>query len=196
MPDVTTPYTIAVLCYLFDTRGRALLLHRRKQPNRDLYSPVGGKLETGVGESPLGCAQREIAEETGLDIPRQRLHLTGLVSEAGFNGEHWLMFLYEGLDPVDPEAIPAERMSFQEGRLEWHDPATIADLPMPATDLHVIWPLFWRHRGGFFAAHIDFAATGAEAGGGQAAGADLVPIWTLDTSLPGPTAAPHRGEDA
>ena len=39
------PYKIAVLCYLFDERGRVLLLYRRKPPNRDLYSSVGGKLD-------------------------------------------------------------------------------------------------------------------------------------------------------
>jgi hypothetical protein len=24
---------------------------------------------------------------------------------------------------------------------------------MPQTDIELIWPLFWKHRGGFFAAH-------------------------------------------
>ena len=38
------PYKIAVLCYLYDEEGRLLLLHRRKPPNRDMYSPIGGKL--------------------------------------------------------------------------------------------------------------------------------------------------------
>lgn len=31
------PYRIAVLCYLYDERGRVLLLHRRKSPNAGLY---------------------------------------------------------------------------------------------------------------------------------------------------------------
>ena len=145
------PYKIAVLCYLFDADGRLLLLHRRKPPNRDLYSPVGGKLEQAQGESPTACAVREVAEETGLTITPDDLHLTGIVSEAAFGGDtHWLMFLYEVTRPVE-----VARTSFDEGTLEWHHRSQIEALPIPDTDRRVIWPLFWRHRGGFFAAHID-----------------------------------------
>ena len=59
------------------------------------------------------------------------------------------MFLYEVVGPVR-----VDRTSFDEGTLEWFDPARIGDLPIPATDKDVIWPLFWRHRGRFFTAHI------------------------------------------
>jgi 8-oxo-dGTP diphosphatase len=145
------PYKIAVLCYLFDAQGRVLLLHRRRPPNEELYSPIGGKLEQADGESPTMCAAREIQEETGLTIRPTDLHLTGIISEAGFLGSmHWLMFLYEVTHPV---AI--ERMTFDEGQLEWHTRADIAALPLPATDRHIIWPLFWKYRGAFFTAHID-----------------------------------------
>lgn len=147
------PYKIAVLCYLFDEQGRVLLLHRIKPPNRDLYSPIGGKLEQGLGESPTACAQREIKEEAGLDIPLDELHLAGIVSETAYLGEtHWLMFLYEVTRPV---TIEPSAMQFDEGRLEWHEPSEINALPIPETDRGVIWPLFWEHRGNFFAAHID-----------------------------------------
>ncbi|MEM9419693.1 MAG: NUDIX domain-containing protein [Planctomycetota bacterium] len=145
------PYKIAVLCYLFDEEGRVLLLHRRKPPNRDLYSPVGGKLEQGIGESPTACAVREIEEEVGLTIAEDDLHLTGIVSEAGFeNQTHWLMFLYEVTKPVT-----VERKTFDEGTLEWFSADEIDALPLPETDRQVIWPQFWAHRGRFFAAHID-----------------------------------------
>lgn len=144
------PYRIAVLCYLFDPHGRVLLLHRRKPPNRDLYSPVGGKLDLASGESPTACALREVREEVGLDLAADRLHLTGIVSEAGFDDAmHWLMFLYEVTGPVR-----VERTSFDEGTLEWFERQRIDDLPIPDTDRRVIWPLFWRYRGGFFAAHL------------------------------------------
>jgi 8-oxo-dGTP diphosphatase len=148
--DQPLPYRIAVLCYLFDTQGRVLLLHRRKPPNRDLYSPIGGKLDIHTGESPTACAIREVREEVGLELTPRDLHLTGIVSEAGFDDAmHWLMFLYEVNRPV-----VVERTTFDEGRLEWHDPQSLANLPIPETDRQVIWPLFWRHRGRFFAAHL------------------------------------------
>ncbi|MEM8737816.1 MAG: NUDIX domain-containing protein [Planctomycetota bacterium] len=145
------PYKIAVLCYLFDDAGRVLMLHRRKPPNRDLYSPVGGKLEQALGESPTQCAVREIEEEAGLSVTPDDLHLTGIVSEAGYEQQtHWLMFLYEVTRPVR-----VDRTAFDEGTLEWFTPDALADLPIPETDRDILWPQFWAHRGRFFAAHID-----------------------------------------
>ena len=145
------PYKIAVLCYLFDDAGRVLMLHRRKPPNRDLYSPIGGKLEQAIGESPTQCAIREIQEEVGLTVGPDELHLTGIVSETAFGDEtHWLMFLYEINHPVE-----VLRTEFNEGKLEWHEPDAIGSLPLPETDKRVIWPLFWKYRGQFFAAHIN-----------------------------------------
>ena len=171
------PYQIAVLCYLFDEAGR-LLLQRVRPPNRDLYSPIGGKLEQSIGESPTACAVREIHEETGLSITAKDLHLTGIVSESGYEGNgHWLMYLYEVTRPV-----AVEPGTIDEGRLEWHEPADIAGLSIPRTDREVIWPLFWRYRGRFFAAHIDCAGGGlrcrveqpaSDAGSWSAAGAGL-----------------------
>ena len=145
------PYQVAVLCYLFDREGRVLLLHRRKPPNLELYSPIGGKLEQSRGESPLACALRETREEAGVELEVADLHLTGIVSENGYQGQsHWLMFLYEGLKPVT-----AEPRAFNEGVLEWHSREAIERLPLPETDRHIIWPLFWRYRGRFFCAHVD-----------------------------------------
>lgn len=145
------PYKIAVLCYLFDEAGNLLLLHRCKPPNRDLYSPIGGKLEQARGESPTTCAVREIHEETGLVIDPADLHLTGMVSETAYeNQTHWLMFLYEVTRPVQLQAT-----TFDEGSLEWHAPEALEKLNIPDTDRQIIWPMFWKHRGGFFAAHLD-----------------------------------------
>lgn len=150
-PVASLPYKIAVLCYLFDERGRVLLLHRKRPPNRDLYSPIGGKLEQSVGESPTACAIREVKEETGLTIETRELHLTGIVSETGHEGEsHWLMYLYELTHPVWVEPGPMD-----EGLLEWHGAEDLPHLTIPLTDREVIWPLFWRYRGRFFTAHID-----------------------------------------
>ncbi len=145
------PYKIAVLCYLFDESGRVLLLHRCKPPNQHLYSPVGGKLVQHHGESPTACALREIEEETGVVAAVADLHLTGIVSEAGYGDEnHWLMFLYELTRPV-----ALEWTEFREGRLEWHERSEIDSLAIPETDRQILWPLFWRYRQSFFMAHID-----------------------------------------
>ncbi len=145
------PYKIAVLCYLFDERGRLLLLHRAQEPNKGLYSPIGGKLHMDEGESPAACALREMREEVELDLGYADIHLTGLISETAFGGEtHWLLFLYEVTHPVE-----VTRMQFSEGTLEWHAFDEVDALNIPETDRKVIYPLFRKYRGKFFHAHID-----------------------------------------
>lgn len=151
------PYKLACLCDLRDESGRVLLIHRERQPNYGLCSPIGGKLDTLTGESPARCAQREIAEEAGIEVPLDRIELRGLISERAFEGRgHWLLFYYRVLGPVRVEerAIP-------EGTLKWHRPEEIDRLQLPETDRRIIWPLIRAHGdrpgrgGGLFTVHID-----------------------------------------
>jgi len=152
------PYRLACLCDLRDERGHVLLIRRKKSPNLGLCSPIGGKLDLHTGESPAQCAQREIREEAGLDIPIERLHLLGLISEAAYEGRgHWLLFYYRVLGPVRVEA-----RDMPEGRLDWFEERDLESLPLPDTDRRIIWPLVRRYesagsggRPGFFAVHID-----------------------------------------
>ena len=152
------PYKLACLCDLRDERGRVLLLKRRKAPNQGLYSPIGGKLDVELGESPAQCAQREIMEEAGVHVPIDRLHLLGLVSEQAYEGRgHWLMFVYRVLG-----AVWLEPKEIAEGHLDWHAPDEVDHLPIPESDKLIIWPLMKKHQDvrpsgspGFFAVHID-----------------------------------------
>jgi 8-oxo-dGTP diphosphatase len=157
-PKPSYPYKIAVLCDLRDDQGRLLLIKRAKDPNKGLYSPIGGKLDTASGESPAMCARREIHEEAGIDVAIERLHLAGLISEHGYQGQtNWLMFFYRVLGSVDvtPHTI-------REGDLEWHPLEALFSLALPDTDRRIIWPLVMQHdarppgaRPGFFAVHIE-----------------------------------------
>ncbi len=154
------PYKLACLCDLRDARGRVLLLRRLKAPNQGLCSPIGGKLDMTVGESPARCAQREIEEEAGIHVAIDRLHLLGLISESGYESKgHWLLFYYRVMGPVE---VPEQDM--REGRLEWHHEHQIESLPLPETDRKIIWPLVREHerpgpdgKPGFFAVHVDCA---------------------------------------
>ena len=154
---VELPYRIAVLVYLFNSRGRMLLLKRCRSPNLDLYSPVGGKLEQAGGESPFACALREIAEETGQRLTLADIRLMGIVSEKAFEGRgHWLMFCFEALKTIElPET------AINEGRLEWVHPDAVNYKAIPDTDREIIWPLMRKHSvnlGGVadvFSVHID-----------------------------------------
>lgn len=150
------PCTISTLLYCFSERDEVLLLERAQEPNLACWSPCGGKLRTDIGESPYACACREAWEELGLKLAPADLHLTGLVSEHGYEGQaHWLMFLFE----VRPRlrALPPP---IREGRFAFFSRAQLAGLKLPQTDRERLWPLFWQHRGGFFAAHCHCHADG------------------------------------
>ena len=171
------PYQIATLLYCFNGQDEVLLLERAKEPNRGLWSPCGGKLHTDIGESPYACACREALEELGLMLNPSDLHLTALVSEHGYEGEaHWLMFLFE-VKPRLKELPPKHR----EGTFKFFSRAELSRISLPQTDLEQIWPLFWEHRGGFFAAHCHCLANGKN-------------VWTVEESIPKPKAkGSHAG---
>ena len=95
------PYRIATLLYGFHADGRVLLMRREREPNQGLFSPPGGKLQTDTGESPHTCAIREAREEIALSLQPTDLHLTGVISEHGYEDQaHWLMFLFEIEKPL------------------------------------------------------------------------------------------------
>ncbi|MBI3875958.1 MAG: NUDIX domain-containing protein [Verrucomicrobia bacterium] len=150
------PHKIATLLYCFNAADEVLLLQRTNEPNRGLWSPPGGKLHADEGESPYECARREAREELGLDLEPGDLHLTGIVSEHGYEGHaHWLMFLFEA--KLRLRSLPPVH---EEGRFGFFAREDFAKLALPQTDLEQIWPLFWEHRGGFFAAHCHCHANG------------------------------------
>jgi len=163
------PHQISTLLYGFDASGRVLLMKRRRPPNEGLWSPCGGKLHTAAGESPHACACREAGEELGLPLASSDLHLTGIVSERGYEGtSHWLMFLFEIRPRI--QALPPPH---PEGEFCFVQRRDLEGLPMPETDREQIWPLFWRHRGGFFAAHCHCGENGTRQ-------------WHIEESRPAP----------
>lgn len=150
------PYKISTLLYCFNQRDEVLLMERAQEPNLGLWSPCGGKLQTDKGESPYACACREAHEEVGMRIAPSDLHLAGIVSEHGYQGQsHWLMFLFEVHQRL--KATPA---AHREGRFEFFARGSLAGLKLPQTDRERIWPWFWKHRNGFFAAHCRCHADG------------------------------------
>jgi 8-oxo-dGTP diphosphatase len=150
MPDAL-PYRIAVLVFLENGAGEHLLLLRAKAPNKGVWSPIGGKLETATGESPFECAVRETREETGLEISAGDLHLFAVIAEKAYEGQsHWLMFLFRCRRPLP--ALPSE---ISEGRFGFFSRAAIDALPIPETDRTALWPTYDQHRDRFVALKAD-----------------------------------------
>jgi len=163
---MSLPFKVATLLYCFNDADEVLLLERLREPNRGLWSPCGGKVHIEEGESPYAGACREAAEELGISIKPTELHLTGIVSEHGYGGAaHWLMFLFELETKL--KILPPNHA---EGRFSFFKRRNLESLSLPQTDREKIWPLFWRHRGGFFAAHCRCQSDGSN-------------IWTLEESL-------------
>lgn len=161
-PSLTSPltvslptlnYKIAVLVFLENTAGEHLLMLRAKAPNLGIWSPIGGKLETAIGESPFECAVRETFEETGQRATAADFHLFAMIAEKSYEGQaHWLMFLFRCKIPLT--ALPPE---IAEGKFAFYSRAAIDALPIPETDRNALWPIYDRYRDRFVALKADCA---------------------------------------
>ncbi|WP_043583821.1 NUDIX hydrolase [Geminisphaera colitermitum] len=149
----TLSHKIAVLVFLENEHGEHLLILRARHPNAGTWSPIGGKLETSLGESPFECAVRETYEETGFEITTADLHLFAMIAEKAYEGEsHWLLFLFRCRKPIP--ALPPE---ISEGRFGFYSRAALDSLPLPETDRTALWQIYDRHRDGFVALRANCA---------------------------------------
>ncbi|MBP7556036.1 MAG: NUDIX domain-containing protein [Chitinophagaceae bacterium] len=134
----------AVLCVLRHA-DRFLLLRRLKEPNRDKYTPVGGKLDPF--ESPLDAALRETWEETGIRVEHMRY--AGVLVETSPTDYNWTGFVYvASIDDIPPPPC-------NEGTLEWIALDEVLQVPTPPTD----WFIYqYIVDGRPFAFHADYDA--------------------------------------
>lgn len=144
-------YKIAVLVFLENAAGEHLLMLRAKAPNLGSWSPIGGKLETAIGESPFECAVRETHEETGHVITTSDLHLFSVIAEKAYEGQsHWLMFLFRCKKPLT--ALPAD---ISEGKFGFFSRTALDSISLPETDRSALWPIYHRYRDGFVSLRAD-----------------------------------------
>jgi 8-oxo-dGTP diphosphatase len=142
---IELPFKISVLVFLRNARGDHLLIQRRKAPNQGCWSPIGGKLDMHIGESPYECARRETHEEVGLALTDAELHCFGYISEKSYEGTgHWLMFLFDCRQQL--ESLPA---TIDEGHFAFFSRTAIDTLPIPETDRTLLWPYYDNYRQGF-----------------------------------------------
>jgi 8-oxo-dGTP diphosphatase len=114
---------VAVLCIL-KHKNQFLLLKRAKAPNKDMYTPVGGKLDPF--ESPLQCAIRETWEETGLKINDWKY--CGTLTETSPTKYNWVSYTYLAeIEDIEPPYC-------NEGILKWIHFDELLQVPTPKTD--------------------------------------------------------------
>lgn len=119
---------VAVTAVVQDETGRLLLIRRT---DNDLYAIPGGALE--LGETLTQTVQREVMEETGIDV--QVTGLIGIYSDP----EHVIEFtdgevrqefsICFRAEPTDGEP----RTSSESKEVLWHDPADLDTLNIHPT---------------------------------------------------------------
>ena len=104
-----------------------LLLKRKKEPNKNKYTPVGGKLDPF--ENPTNAAIRETYEETGIKI--NSVKYVGSLIETSPNKYNWNCLIYLADIPFQKEP------PCNEGELKWIAKNDLLNVPTPPTDLAV-----------------------------------------------------------
>jgi len=97
------------LCFVFYNDEVLLLKASSKKEYEGRYDPVGGHVEKG--ESIIACAEREIKEETGLNVKNTKLR--GIVHVSNFFGKEVMMFV------TTSTATKKDVVESDEGELYW-----------------------------------------------------------------------------
>lgn len=117
---------VATLCILRH-KDKFLLLKRLKEPNKDNFTPVGGKLDPF--ESPLKSAIRETFEETGIKV--DTMQYCGILTETSPTEYNWTGYVYiADIDIVEPP-------NCSEGTLMWIGFEDLLKVPTPKTDWYI-----------------------------------------------------------
>jgi 8-oxo-dGTP diphosphatase len=121
----------ATLIYIFCEK-KILMIHRIKK-DKDIHegkwNGIGGKLE--LEESPADGALREITEETGLEIPAEKLKSIGFLTFPSFKAEQhqdWICFVFKV--KLDGKTADYPLIDSNEGHLEWIEEQKVTSLPL------------------------------------------------------------------
>ena len=128
MSGAGTPWPVAAVIAVTWYDGRVLLVRRHNPPNAGLWGFPGGKVEPG--ESLLRAAERELAEETGVQgAARRAIDAVDVIGAGEPPAHHYLLVavLVDWLsgEPVaaddvdeagwfDPDVLPADRVANME----------------------------------------------------------------------------------
>jgi 8-oxo-dGTP diphosphatase len=117
---------VAVICIL-KHKDKFLLLERLREPNKDLFTPLGGKIDPY--ETPLNAAKRETLEESGIVV--EDMDFCGILTETSPTKYNWTSYVY--MAEIDYQEAP----DCNEGVLKWIKADEILNIPTPKTDWHI-----------------------------------------------------------
>lgn len=117
---------VAVICILKND-DKFLLLKRLKEPNKDLFTPLGGKIDPF--ETPLAAAIRETWEESGIRV--EKMDFCGILTETSPTKYNWTSYVY--ISEIEFQEAP----ECNEGTLHWINANEILNIPTPKTDWHI-----------------------------------------------------------
>lgn len=129
-------FRVAMDCFIL--RGdEVLLIHRKpdleKFPN--FYMGPGGSVEDT--ETVIAACEREVEEETGLDIENIKLRIVG-VHNLLYRQEVWLIFIF-----IADYKAGVERPC-HEGDLEWVKIPQVPKIKGLYPDLKFYWPYIFK----------------------------------------------------
>lgn len=128
------PITSTLGFILSPDRQRLLMVHRVARTGDEQFGKfngLGGRMERE--EDVATAMQREIREESGLDVLRMSLRGTVNWTGVGPNGEDWLGFVF-----LIEEFAGAPFAANEEGPLEWVALERLPSLPMWEGDRHFL----------------------------------------------------------
>ncbi len=126
----------AVLVYLRKD-NQILMIHKKSDFHEGKWNGLGGKLERD--ESPWEAAQRELLEESGVDLPQSQFNLLGVLQFPNFKPhkcEDWMVYVFTAKLPG--EDLQKVNFSCPEGDLHWVPVDEVLSRNLWAGDLHFI----------------------------------------------------------
>ncbi|MEO1262339.1 MAG: NUDIX domain-containing protein [Bacteroidota bacterium] len=125
--EVTIGIKRTAVMVILKNEDRFLLLKRKNEPNKNKFTPVGGKLDPF--ENPTDAAIRETFEETGFKL--EKVKYVGSLIETSPQKYNWNCLVYLAEIPFE-KAPPCN-----EGELQWIHKDNLLTVPTPPTDLAI-----------------------------------------------------------
>ena len=123
--------TVAVGCFVFNEATELLMIQRGKEPGLGLWTIPGGRVE--FGESLTAACQREVKEETGIDVEIGEMVT---VFEPVFGDYHYVIIDYLGTPVAGTSLIPESGDDASDAR--WVAVDQLSELPLTSNLLPVV----------------------------------------------------------